>query len=70
MLRFRNRLLLFQTGNWLTLVILGLPTEKLSVRTFILPGTSTYRARVRRTFCIPTSRRPCIKEVYKAIALV
>jgi len=31
-------------GNWLTLVILGLFTEKLIVRTFILSGPSTYRA--------------------------
>jgi len=34
MLRFRNII----TGKWLTLVILGLITEKLSLRTFILPG--------------------------------
>ena len=39
------------TGNWLTLVILGLITEKPGVRTFTLPGPSTYRARVRRTCC-------------------
>ena len=38
-------------GNWLTLVILGLITEKPGVRTFILPGPSTYRARVRCTCC-------------------
>ena len=39
------------TGNWHTLVILGLITEKRSMVTFILPGSNTYQARVRCTSC-------------------
>jgi len=39
-LRFRNRINCY-TGSWLTLVILGLITEKLRVVTFILRGPST-----------------------------
>jgi len=53
---FRNRLI-YYTGYWLTLLILG-SKEKLSMLTFILPGPSTYQARVRCTSCTP-SRRSC-----------
>jgi len=34
-------------------VILALITEKLNLRTFILPDTSTYRVWVRCTSCTP-----------------
>jgi len=43
----------YYVGNWLTLVIFSLITEKL--RVFILPGPSSYRARVRCTFSTPLS---------------
>ena len=48
-LRFRNRLIvILATGLRLDLL-----TEKLSLRTFILTGTSAYRAWVRCAFCTP-----------------
>ena len=48
-LRFRNILIVIMTTG----LRLGLITEKLSLRTFILTGTSTYRAWVRCAFCTP-----------------
>jgi len=44
--------LISYTGNWLTLIILGLITEKPSVRIFILPGS------VRRISCAPPDVGP------------
>jgi len=42
-----------RTDSWLTLIILGLITEKLIMRTSTFLGPRTYRARVRCTSRTP-----------------
>jgi len=60
MLRFTYRLIVILAAS-LHLMILGLITEKLIMRTLTFLNPCTYRARVRCT-CRTPSRNPCIQD--------